>query len=279
MKEAVPLSVGNVHFDPIKCMWLWSMMLTTAVFLPGAVSARLSVIAALLTFATLCLGHSVGLHRGIIHRTYQAHPSVIGGFAYLSMLTGLGGPLTWAKFHAVRDYWQNHPECPPYFSYRNGIVRDFFWNLHCSFVPADDRAMDRLPPDLMTNRWLQFLEKTWPLHIAAFAGVVFFLAGADGVVVLVCTRIAVATLGHWFIGYAAHVWGHRRYELNAPESGTNVWLLGVVAFGEGFHNNHHAFPGSAKFGQRWYEFDTGYYALRALGALGIVRNIVVQSGR
>jgi fatty-acid desaturase len=269
----VPIDVGRVKFDPIKALWLWTMILITVVFAIDAVTPTLAAVAGSLTFLTLCIGHSVGLHRGVIHQTYRAHPAVIGAMMYLSVMTGLGGPLTWARFHAVRDYWQNHANCPPYFSYRFGIARDFFWNLHCSFAPADDRALARLPPGIMTNRWLRFLEATWPLHILAFACVVLVIAGPNAVAVLICARTAIATVGHWFIGYAAHVWGEQRYRLDAPESGTNVWILGVIAFGEGYHNNHHAFPNSAKFGQRWYELDIGYLVLRIFAALGIVRGL------
>src|SRR4029079_1685269 len=132
-----------------------------------------TVVASLaLAFVTLCVGHSVGLHRGVIHRTYEARPLVRGVLVYLFVLSGLGGPLSWARLHAVRDYWQNRTDCPRYFAYGHSIARDFVWNLHLRFEPADDRADARLPPDILGDPWLGFLERTWPAHVVLLALVI-----------------------------------------------------------------------------------------------------------
>jgi stearoyl-CoA desaturase (delta-9 desaturase) len=217
------------------------------------------------------VGHSVGLHRGVIHRTYEAHPVTRGALAYLFVLTGLGGPLAWARLHAVRDYWQNRADCPRYFAYQHSLARDFVWNLHMRFVPNDDRAAARLPAGVLEDPWLRFLERTWPLHVLGLAAVVWATLGVDAVLVCVCARTAAGILGHWFIGYAAHAWGERRFVVpGATESGTNVWVLGVISFGEGFHNNHHAFPRSARMGLARGEVDVGFWVLRVLSSLGLV---------
>jgi fatty-acid desaturase len=270
----VPPEIGRVRFDAGKTIWLWGMAVPGLVAgIPSATPTAIAVSLGL-TFVTLCVGHSVGLHRGIIHRTYQAHPAVRGALAYLFVLSGLGGPLSWARLHAVRDRWQNRADCPPYFAYRHSAARDFVWNLHLRFEPADDRALDRLPPDVMRDRWLQFLERTWPLHVLALALGVLAVLGPAGVAVCVCARTAASIAGHWFVGYAAHAWGERRFEIpGAAETGTNLWLLGVLSFGEGFHNNHHALPRSARMGMRGRELDLGWLVIRALEALGVVRSV------
>lgn len=274
MRPLVPPEIGRVRFDLGKTVWLWGMALPgLALGIPavtaGAVAASLA-----LAFATLCIGHSVGLHRGIIHRTYRAHPAVIGALAYLGVLSGLGGPLSWARVHAVRDYWQNQPDCPRYFAYDHSLAGDFLWNLHTRFEPADARAEARLPAGLLEDRWLRCLERTWPLHVLALALVVLAVGGPGAVAVCVCARTAAGLVGHWLVGYAAHVWGAQEFYIpGAKESGTNVWLLGVLSFGEGFHNNHHAFPRSARMGVRARELDLGWAVIRALEALGIVRGV------
>lgn len=270
----VPPEIGRVRFDAGKTIWLWGMAIPgLALGIPSATPATLAV-SLVLAFLTLCVGHSVGLHRGIIHRTYEARPVVRGALAYLFVLTGLGGPLSWARLHAVRDYWQNRADCPPYFAYRHSMARDFLWNLHLRFEPADDRADHRLPPDILRDPWLRFLERTWPLHVLALALAILAVLGPAGVAVCVCARTAASITAHWFVGYAAHAWGERRFEIpGATESGTNVWLLGVLSFGEGFHNNHHALPGSARMGMRAHELDLGWLAIRALEKLRLVRGV------
>jgi fatty-acid desaturase len=270
----VPPELGRVRFAAGKTLWLWGMAIPgLAIGLPAATPTTL-VVSLTLAFLTLCVGHSVGLHRGIIHRTYEAHAIVRGALAYLGVLSGLGGPLTWARIHAVRDLWQNRPDCPRYFAYDHSLARDFLWNLHLRFEPADARADARLPPDLLRDPWLRFLERTWPLHVLSLAAVVFAVLGPGGVAVCVCARTAASITGHWLVGYAAHAWGERRHVITgAKESGTNVWLLGVLSFGEGFHNNHHAFPRSARMGMRPAELDLGWLVILALERLGLVRAV------
>ncbi len=275
----VPRQIGRVRFDLGKTLWLWGMAIPGLAFGVPACTPGTVGIALALTVATLCLGHSVGLHRGVIHRSFRAGPVVRGVLTYLFVLSGLGGPLSWARLHAIRDHWQNQPDCPRYFAYDHGLARDFVWNLHLRFEPADDRALHRLPPDVLGDRWLGFLESTWPLHVLALAVGLFLLAGPGGVAVCVCARTAAGILGHWFVGYAAHAWGERRFAIDgAREGGTNLPLLGVLSLGEGFHNNHHAFPRSARMGLRPRELDLGWAMVRLLEKLGLVRDVTAGTG-
>lgn len=279
IENAVPEEVGRVRVDPVKVLWMWGMILAGAAVGLPALNGRLAALSLVLTFLTLCLGHSVGLHRGFIHRSYDAAPAVRGALAWLFVLTGLGGPLSWVRLHAVRDYWQNRAVCPPYFAYSHGLLLDFFWNLHCRFEPADDRALSRLPDGILQDRWLRFLEATWPLHVLALAVAIGAALGPEAVAVAVCLRTAGGIFGHWFVGYAAHAWGEQPYlVVGARESGTNLKLLGVLSFGEGFHNNHHAFPWSARMGLTRWQLDLGYLALRALEKLRVVRNVRAGDG-
>ena len=270
----VPPKVGQVRFDLGKTFWLWGMLVGALPFgLPAATLSTCAVGAAL-TFLTLCVGHSVGLHRGVIHRTYQASPLVQGGLLYLFVLMGLGGPLSWARLHAVRDYWQNRLDCPPYFAYRHSLARDFFWNLHLGFRPSDDRALALLPAGIFEDRWLRFLERTWPLHVMGSFAILGLTLGPAGVAVAGCCRVAASILGHWAVGYMAHAWGEHRYTIaGATESGTNVWALGVLSFGEGFHNNHHAFPASARMGMKPLDLDLGWLTVLVLEQLGLVKGV------
>lgn len=272
--ELVPRTIGRVRFDGSKSLWLWGMLATGVVYGIPAATPRLVAASAALAVLTLCLGHSVGLHRGVIHRTYETNRTVRGALVYLFVLSGLGSPLAWARLHAVRDYWQNRLDCPRYFAYDHSLARDFVWNLHTTFEPADARAEATLRPDVTIDPWLRFLDRTWRLHVVLLAAVVYVASGPAGVAVCICARTAAGILGHWFVGYAVHAWGERRFHVaGARESGTNVWALGVLSFGEGFHNNHHAHPNSARMGMRRFDLDLGWAFVRAFEVLGIVRQV------
>ncbi|MFO0727567.1 MAG: acyl-CoA desaturase [Myxococcota bacterium] len=275
MRSLVPPEVGVVGTDPFKAAWLISLAALGLGFGLPHLSLRWTGLGALLAFLTLCLGHSVGLHRGLIHQTYRAGPLVRGALAYLFVQTGLGGPLSWARLHAVRDYWQNRGDCPRYFRYDHGLWTDLVWTQLFRFEPADDRALCRLHPGLLEDRWLRFLEASWPLHVLGAALLLLALAGPDAVAVSVALRVAVGILGHAYVGYRAHARGAQPFLVEgAAESGTNLPWLGVLSFGEGFHNNHHAFPRSARMGLGRWQIDAGWAVLRLLAACGLVEGLL-----
>ncbi len=84
-------------------------------------------------------------------------------------------------------------------------------------------------------------------------------------------RLVVVLHTTWFVNSATHTWGYRTYE--TPEGSTNLWWVGLLAWGEGWHNNHHAFQRSARHGLEWWEVDTNWMVIRVLAALGIARDI------
>lgn len=271
-------AIGRIRFDVIKSLWLWSMLLT-ALFLGLPQLNLIGVtLATLIAGITFCLGHSVGLHRGIIHRSYEMPVWVRRLLAYLFVLTGLGGPLTWARIHSVRDYWQNQSSCPEFLGYKHSPWLDFWWNLHFRFQPADTRDMQRIPADIFKDPWLHFLERTWALHQLPLAAMLWLGFGPAVVASAICGRIAVGILCHWFISFATHAWGDQPHQIpDACEMGTNQWFLGVISFGEGFHNNHHAFPNSARLGLGPRDWDLGWYVILLMKRFGLVDKIHVAS--
>jgi stearoyl-CoA desaturase (delta-9 desaturase) len=256
-----------------KTAWLYANLAAGIVALPFGLTWRTVAASFVLAFLTLCVGHSVGLHRGVIHRTYETSRFVRCLLASLFALSGLGGPVSWLRVHFTRDHWQNRTRCPPYFAYEHGIVRDYHWNLHCRFAPRDVAAYG-IPVEDAEDPFLLFLERTWAVYPVLFAVVVACLFGPAAAGVTCALRVALGILGHWFVGYVSHTIGYVRYGIKgASAEGRNVFFLGVLSFGEGFHNNHHAHPRSARMGVKWYELDAGWFVIRALEALGILWNV------
>jgi fatty-acid desaturase len=269
----VPASAGRIVLALPRVLWLYLVLGASSLvfWYPPSLGACAAALA--LTVLTLCAGHSVGLHRGIIHKTYACSGWLRGVLAYAFVHTGIGGPISWIRLHHVRDYYQNQAECPRYFRYDHSAARDYFWNLHLRFVPRD-AAQYGVPPEDERDAWLHFLERTWPAHVAAFALVLWLALGPGAALVCVPLRVAVSVLGHWYVGFAAHKRGGVRYALaGSAEIGRNLPLLGILSFGEGFHNNHHASPGSARMGEGPLELDLGWYLLLGLERLGLVRGL------
>jgi stearoyl-CoA desaturase (delta-9 desaturase) len=199
-----------------------------------------------------------------------------GLLAYFFVHTGLGGPLSWIRVHYFRDYWQNRLDCPAFFRYDHSIGRDYYWNLHFTLKPADISRYD-IPAEDLHDPWLVFLEKTWFLHVLASAALIWAAFGFEAMIVCIPLRISITILGHWFVGFVSHKYGYARYDIDdATEHGYNNWVLGALSFGEGFHNNHHAHPSSAKMSSAWYELDLGWYLVATLRAVGLVWDVQVQ---
>ena len=266
-----------IRFHPTKTMWFWTLGALTLVFAPSAVWWSTAALGATLTAFGFLFGHTVGLHRGVIHRTFRMSTALRGVLLYIFVLTGMGGPLNWMRTHDQRDRWQNQPHSPAYFRYEHGILRDFWWNLHTTYVDAHPNGMR---DEDVTDRWLVFLNRTWLLHVLASFALLYGLLGWDHLVISGFARVFIGLLGHWFVGYEAHKRGEQPYPIHgACETGRNRWLLGVLSFGEGFHNNHHAFPESARIGQRPWEFDAGWQAIRGLRALGWVWDVQTDANQ
>ena len=84
-------------------------------------------------------------------------------------------------------------------------------------------------------------------------------------------RVTLALHATWLVNSATHMWGRQRFQTG--EDSRNSWWVALLTFGEGWHNNHHAFPTSARHGLRWYEVDVNWLGIRVLQLLGIARGI------
>ena len=89
----------------------------------------------------------------------------------------------------------------------------------------------------------------------------------------VCVRVVVGLHATWLVNSASHMWGSRRFDTS--DRSRNNWWVAILTFGEGWHNNHHAYPTSARHGLRWYEFDLTWLQIRALELLGLVKKVRV----
>jgi fatty-acid desaturase len=266
---------GSVHWSPTKSLWLTAHVLVAVV--GGALSFSLDalLVFAVVTAITLCLGHSLGMHRKLIHNSYACPRWLEYLFVHLGTIVGTAGPIGMVRTHDLRDWAQRQPRCHPYLRHGAGIWKDAWWQLHCDLQlahPPQFKPESRIAED----RILQFMERTWMLQQLPLATLLFLLGGAPYVVWGICARVSVSVIGHWFIGYFAHNVGDMDHAVDgAAVQGRNVKWASYLTMGESWHNNHHAFPGSARLGLYQNQPDPGWTVLNALGNLGLVWNIVL----
>lgn len=261
---------GTVTWAPVKSLW-WSFHLVmTLVAIIFYFSWSALIVSGLLTVMTLCLGHTVGLHRLLIHRSFSTFRWLEYILVHLGTLVGMGGPFEMLRMHDIRDWSQRHPKCHPFFIHKSSIWKDAFWNLHCQ-IKLDHPPEFTIESEIRNSRIYRFMQSTWMLQQLPLALLLFATGGPGWVLWGISVRIVVSLFGHWCVGYFAHNVGEREYHLEGHSvQGYNLQHLGMLTMGECWHNNHHAFPDSARLGHHSQQHDPGWWALTMLEKIGLV---------
>jgi len=267
-----PIS-GEVSWDPARSLWNGGMMVVALfagplTFTWGAFGACL-----VLLLVTMCTGHSVGFHRRLIHRTFQCNKWVERGLVWSGTLVGMQGPFWVMRAHDIRDWAQRQQDCHPFLKHGGGLLMDGWWNLHCRLTLGSPPAFD--PGSGIGDDWFyRFLQRTWMLQQVPLALVLYALGGWPWVVWGICVRVTVGVTSHWFVGYICHTHGPQSWLVDdgAVQAHDVPWAA-IVSMGESWHNNHHAFPASARHGIFAGQVDIGFRFVQLLGLLGLAWDI------
>ena len=220
----------------------------------------------LLAMYTLtALGVTIGFHRMLTHRSFRPHPVVKFILLVLGSMSLEGAALEWAathiKHHAHADR-EGDPHSP---------VEGFF-HAHIGWFLKDSMADPNVYcKNLVKDPIVVFVSRTFFLWVALSLLIPFALGGWTGLLWGGLVRIFLAHHVTWSVNSVCHTFGKRSYE--TPDQSRNEWIIGLLAFGEGWHNNHHAFPRSAFHGLRWWQFDLSGYVIWTLERIGLVHDV------
>jgi fatty-acid desaturase len=263
---------GEVRYAPVKSLWFLGMAAAAVI---GGIwfftwSGLLLFFA--VTGAALLLGHSLGSHRKLIHNSYECPKWLEYLLVYMGVQVGLAGPIGLLRAHELRDYAQRLPTCHDYLRHGSSFWKDAWWQLNCELRlknPPKVAIEDRIAGD----RFYRFLEVTWMLQQLPPALLFYAMGGWSFVIFGTCARVTAGVLGHWLIGYFAHNDGGMHFAVsNAAVQGRNIRLTSILTMGECWHNNHHAYPGSARLGLFAGEWDPGWWTLLLFYRLGLAWN-------
>jgi len=264
---------GRIAVLPTKSLWLLSngLLGIAGVFLFPQVDALLVFLT--LTALTICAGHSVGMHRLLIHRIFSTPTGLEYILVWLGTLVGMAGPIGMIRIHDLRDWHQRQKQCPDHPSHRAGFFKDAFWQLCCEFKLRSAPKFV-LESRVSRDRFYTFLEATWMLQQLPLALLLFALGGWAWVLWGCCLRVFVSLFGHWIVGHFAHRQGQQGWKITGlPVQGYNIPHLGLITFGENWHGNHHAFPYSAKLGVEEGQTDPGFVFISVLQKLGLAWDV------
>ncbi len=204
-------------------------------------------------FITSCLGMTMTFHRLLSHKSYNSPK----WFYYLGTLCGFygltGSPIAWTAVHREHHRYTDK-ELDPHSP------------LHKSFISIQWLSMFETPkvryvPDLLRDKFQVFLHKNY-FYIHTCIAITLLLIDPFMLVYLYLVPAAILWNAGSFINTLTHMFGYRNYD--TKDNSKNLFLLGFLMWGEGWHNNHHASPTNSQFGEKWWEIDIGGFLIRKL---------------
>jgi len=267
---------GAVRWDPAHSLWNGGMLLGAIALTPFFTTPAAVAVGLGLTGAMLLLGHSVGFHRLLIHGSFATTRPLRAFLIWCGTVAGMSGPLWIVRTHDLRDWAQRQPRCHDYLAHRRPMLIDAWWQLHCRLDLVHPPRFD--VARLEAEPLIRWLERTWMLQQVPVAGVLYVLGGLPFVVWGVFVRVALTWHGHWLVGHLAHRRGPQSWQVtDAGVQAHDVPWAGLLTMGEAWHNNHHAYPGSARIGLHKGQSDWGYAFIRLLMRAGLAWDICLPA--
>ncbi len=231
----------------------------------------------LTTYVILQCGLVLGYHRLLTHRCFATYPWLKRALSLVGTLAMQDGPVSWVAIHRTHHRIAEQPFDPH--SPRHGFLwAHLFWIFfeHPRLSQSERILIAR---DLHGDSFIRFCEERFILlNTAATAGVFligFGIGGLSRAFSFLVWIVAVRTVCLWHVTFlvnsVGHTMGYRNFD--TLDDSHNVWILGVLALGDGWHNNHHAFPACAAHGRRWFEIDFTYLFILILERCGLAWNV------
>ncbi|KAI3512666.1 hypothetical protein L2E82_27579 [Cichorium intybus] len=225
--------------------------------------------AAFLMYVLCGFGITLSYHRNLAHRSLKLPKWLEYIFAYFGVLTFQRDPIFWVSIHRYHHQFVDSEKDPhsPTFG---------FWFSHMGWLFDSGYIIEKYQErknveDLKSQVFYRFIRRTYVLHITTYAVLVYAFGGFTYLVWLVGV---VPTWGYhvtFLVNSACHIWGEQSWDTG--DLSKNNWWVALVTFGEGWHNNHHAFEYSARHGLEWWQIDFCWYMIRFLEALGLATNV------
>ncbi|MBV8721221.1 MAG: fatty acid desaturase [Candidatus Eremiobacteraeota bacterium] len=245
-----------------------------AAFSPTFFAWPVLAVVAILAYATGVLGITLCYHRTLTHRSLRLRKPLEYALALCGTLAMQGDPIEWVATHR-KHHAHADTEGDPHSIHLGFKWAHMDWLYRHNEHLLSETEIRKFAPDLCADpfyralRWLSL-----PLQFA-LGLVLLAIGGWAWVVWGIFVRLVICYHSTWLVNSAAHMMGYRSYATS--DQSTNCWWVALMSFGEGWHNNHHAFPFSARHGLRWFEIDVTWWHVKLLGFLRLADRIKVPS--
>lgn len=258
--------------------WITSTVLI--LFHIGAVAAlfmfswKVFFVTAALYWMAIGFGIGMGYHRLHTHRSYKVPKALEYFFAICGTLTLEGGPIFWVATHRIH-HQNSDKHGDPHTPHDGGFWAHMGWIIFGEKRHNDTAMMSRYAPDLAKVPFYRWLNTYHYVPLTVFGILMFAIGGIQYLLWTVCLRVILGLHATWLVNSATHMFGSRRFA--TTDDSRNSWWVALLTFGEGWHNNHHAHPASARHGLAWYELDITWLQISLLKRLGVAKNVRVAA--
>lgn len=222
-------------------------------------------LALLVTFYVLTgFGVTIGFHRLLTHRSFETNPVLKAVFIILGCMALQGNPISWASTH-IQHHAHSDQDGDPH-SPLEGL-----WHAHMGWAFNYRPDLTKYGTWLPKDRLIVFIDRFWFVWFLLGLAIPFAIGGWTGLLWGGLVRVFLMQHSTGSVNSICHTFGARPYA--TADVSRNNWWVGIIALGEGWHNNHHAFPRSAFHGLKWWQFDFSAYLIRAMEAVGLVWDV------
>lgn len=259
--------VGTLNWIHVVFITAFHVLAAIAIFATRPRPVDIALLVAL--YLATGFGITVGFHRLIAHRGFLAPRWLKNVFAFLGTAGLQGGPVMWSMVHRKHHQLSDKP-ADPHTPTRGFLYAHVGW----IFLRRHAERCENLVKDLLTEPFFRWLDRPLPSAVPALslALLCWLVGGWQGVLWGTILRTVLMWNATWCVNSFCHIMGSR--EFPTPDRSRNLWWVGLIALGEGWHNNHHARPRCAFHGLRWWQVDFSALLIRLLEKAGLARNVV-----
>ena len=258
---------------------VWITTFFMVAFHIGAVAAlfffswKAFLLAMMLWWVAGSLGVGMGYHRLLTHRGYKTPKWMEYFLTVCGTLALEGGPIFWVATH--RMHHQNtDKEGDPHSPRDGGFWAHMGWIFTGETMPNNSSELLSYVPELRQDKFHVWISRWHWVPIIVLGAILLIAGGWQYVLWGIFLRTVLGLQTTWLVNSATHMWGSRRF--STRDTSKNSFWVALLTFGEGWHNNHHAHPQSARHGLTWYELDLNWYGIFVLRMLGLARDVKTQ---
>ncbi|XP_022955962.1 palmitoyl-monogalactosyldiacylglycerol delta-7 desaturase, chloroplastic-like [Cucurbita moschata] len=250
----------------------------SCLFAPFQINLGAISICFVLYIITGLFGITISYHRNLTHKTFKLPKWLEYLLAYCGLHALQGDPIYWVSIHRYHHQYVDTPTDP------HSPIKGFWFSHVTWYLQKRNQSVSEMIPrhrkwenvtDLEKQTFYRFLHKTYLLHPITLAAILYSIGGAPFFIWGMCVRIVIVLHATFLVNSVCHMWGKQPWKTN-DLSRNNGWIS-LLAFGEGWHNNHHAFEYSARLGIEWWQYDPGWYVIRFLEAIGVATHVKLPS--